>query len=673
MRNKKHLKIFAVMFALIMALCMSTVIANAATKKVAISAKSQTVYVGTKNKSLGVKVTSGAKVTYKSSAPSIVSVTSTGKITAKKAGSAKITIKASKKGYTTATKVITIKSVKRNQTITASNLSVYVGSTKAIGAKAKTTLSYKSSNTGIVTVSSKGVLTGKKAGTAYVTITAKATTKYKAATKKIKVTIVKKSTTITASNVSVTVGSTKSIGAKSSSGGALSYKSADTKIATVNSKGVVKGITPGTTTIKITSKATSKCKAGSKSIKVVVSPKTVDQTITASDLTLKVGESGNVNASAKTALTYKSLNADIATVDEKGNVKALKAGMAMIQIDAAASSTYNKATKSVTVTVSLKDQTITASDLALKVGETGSVKATASTTLSYTSSNTDVATVDASGNVTAMKEGTCTIHITAVEDGTFKGASKDVTVTVVPAELKAQEITASNVSMTVGETKGINATASTTLTYESSDVNVATVDASGNVAAIKEGTCTIRITAKEENGFKGISKDITISVSPAPVVEVNREVVHHDAVTHTEEVVIKDAWTEEVPVYETRPIVDGYFCNTCGEEMSYGNEHWDRDTKILDEYETKACEAYYAGNQEEYSKYAALAEEALNNRHNGYHSTFIGETQVQVGTETVNHPAETELRTIVDQAAYDEVITTYSDGTKKTEKVVCTH
>ena len=190
MRKKKHLKMFAVMFALIMALCMSTVIANAATKKVTISAKSQTVYVGTKNKSLGVKVTSGAKATYKSSTPSIVSVTSTGKITAKKAGSAKITIKASKKGYVTTTKVITVKAVKRNQTITASDVSVSVGSTKQIGAKAKTTLLYKSTDTGIVIVDSKGIVTGKKAGTAYISIYAKNSTTYNCARKKIKVSVI---------------------------------------------------------------------------------------------------------------------------------------------------------------------------------------------------------------------------------------------------------------------------------------------------------------------------------------------------------------------------------------------------------------------------------------------------------------------------------------------------
>ncbi len=55
----------------------------------------------------------------------------------------------------------------------------------SLGAKAKTTLTYKSSNTKIATVDSKGKVTIKAAGTVKITINAKATSTYKAATAKV--------------------------------------------------------------------------------------------------------------------------------------------------------------------------------------------------------------------------------------------------------------------------------------------------------------------------------------------------------------------------------------------------------------------------------------------------------------------------------------------------------
>lgn len=67
----------------------------------------------------------------------------------------------------------------------------------SLGAKAKTTLTYKSSNTKIATVDSKGKVTIKAAGTVKITINAKATGTYKAATAKVlTIKIAKKAPTI---------------------------------------------------------------------------------------------------------------------------------------------------------------------------------------------------------------------------------------------------------------------------------------------------------------------------------------------------------------------------------------------------------------------------------------------------------------------------------------------
>ena len=77
---------------------------------------------------------------------------------------------------------------RKKQTIQASGMTVKVDQkNKRLNAKAKTTMSYKSSNTSVLGVSAKGVLTPKKEGTVTVRINAKATSKYTSATKTITV------------------------------------------------------------------------------------------------------------------------------------------------------------------------------------------------------------------------------------------------------------------------------------------------------------------------------------------------------------------------------------------------------------------------------------------------------------------------------------------------------
>lgn len=121
------------------------------------------------------------------------------------------------------------------------------------------------------------MITIKGAGTAKITVTASETTKYNAAKKTVTITVSKRPQTITAGNITKTYGSKAfSLGAKLKVGnGKLSYKSSDTKVVTVSSKGVVtiKGV--GYAYITITASATSKYASSSKKILIKVNPKPV--------------------------------------------------------------------------------------------------------------------------------------------------------------------------------------------------------------------------------------------------------------------------------------------------------------------------------------------------------------------------------------------------------------
>lgn len=100
-------------------------------------------------------------------------------------------------------------------------------------------------------------------------------------------------------------------------------------------------------------------------------------------------------------------------------------------------------------------------------------------------------------------------------------------------------------------------------------------------------------------------------------------VVHHDEVGHWEEVVVSAAWTETVPVYEESP---RSICNGCGLDIT-GNPAAHIKEQML------------AGNLD----------------CGGYHIEY---KQVQTGTNTINHPAVTEKKWVVDKAAWDETVTT---------------
>lgn len=112
----------------------------------------------------------------------------------------------------------------------------------------------------------------------------------------------------------------------------VTYTSVNKKVATVTKKGVVKGIKVGTTKIKVVSKKNKKI---SKTIKVVVKKPVTKIKLSNTSLKLSVGASKTVTAKitptkASTSLKWSSSNKNIATVSQKGVVKAIKEGTVKI-------------------------------------------------------------------------------------------------------------------------------------------------------------------------------------------------------------------------------------------------------------------------------------------------------------------------------------------------------
>jgi acylphosphatase len=132
----------------------------------------------------------------------------------------------------------------------------------------------------------------------------------------------------------------------------VTYKSSNTKIATVDKKGVVKALKKGTVTITATATDGSGRKA---TIRIAVKPVLVSSlAFTKSAYTMYTGKTyttslkvSPTNATTK-GVTYKSSNTRIASVDKKGVVKALKKGTVTITATATDGS-RKKATIKITV------------------------------------------------------------------------------------------------------------------------------------------------------------------------------------------------------------------------------------------------------------------------------------------------------------------------------------
>ena len=289
-----------------------------------------------------------------------------------------------------------------------------------------------------------------------------------------------KKVTLKASNKKVCAGKTVKINAKAMKGAKLSYKSSNKKIATVNRNGVVTGKKAGTVKITITAKK-SKYKTVKKTITVKVVKQ--NQKITASNVTLTIGQRKNLGAKARTPMIYKSSNPKVVSVDKKGNLKALRTGTAKIKVYAKATGTFNKASRTITVKVTKKTA-------AKPTTPKPVVKPT--TTPKPVQPETKPAEKPEQTETPSQPE-------TKPTEKPEQTEAPDNTSYVVEIGI---EKTADD-TIYIGEAKECNvkwkATGNTTrkdFIYTSSDPSVATVDENGNITGVKAGKVIITVTSK---------------------------------------------------------------------------------------------------------------------------------------------------------------------------------
>ena len=230
-------------------------------------------------------------------------------------------------------------------------------------------------------------------------------------------------------------------------------------------------------------------------------------------------------------LTYKSSKPKVVSVSKKGVVKGLKTGSATITITAKSGS--KKTVKKVKVTVvaakkykQVKKLTAKAAATTLGIGKTTKVTATftpkvpSNKNTIFKSSAPAVASVSATGVVTAKKAGKASITVTSCANAKAKAT---VTIMVRPSPSKV-DISASATALTVGDEAQVaaavrpNGVRDARVTYSSSDASVLEVDGGGKVIAKAPGTATVKASSVES---PKVSATIEFSVKaqvtdPAP-------------------------------------------------------------------------------------------------------------------------------------------------------------
>ena len=180
----------------------------------------------------------------------------------------------------------------------------------------------------------------------------------------------------------------------------------------------------------------------------------------------------------------------------------------------------NSKTITIIINTGKKDQSITATDITLKVNETKNIGATVTSGLSlaYLIKDPSIATIDSNGNVIGRKEGKTTAIIYQSGNSEYNATNKSINVTVISSEKsKAQTISTSFDSYQFKNTnvsKSLNAksTSGLPLTYKSSNSKIATVDKNGKITAKKSGKATITISQTGNSEYKALTKNVTVTV-----------------------------------------------------------------------------------------------------------------------------------------------------------------
>ncbi len=370
--------------------------------------------------------------TWSTSNASIASVSASGRVTGKRIGSCVISCTITKYNQSARCRV---KVAKLNSKVKFDNKNIRIGvgqthrlkTTVWTNNSSKPKLNWKSANSSVASVNSGGKITGKRVGLTKITATTNDSVRAKA-TCKVRVIQRISSLSLNTDYAVVYVGRTKKLTAKIKPANTtikkVKWASGDDNIARVTGSGKIRGIAEGNTYITATATDGSNKKARCY-VKVLDAVPATSIVVAQTDLTMERGDSAKLTYKVlpndtSDNIEFASDNKRVATVNNKGNVRAVGTGNATITILASSG-------VSSTVDVNVVALNKTSLNMRQYDTETLTVIGTSDPITWYTA-NARIATVE-NGKVTGRAEGityiyayvngcrlSCRVTITSVSD-----------------------------------------------------------------------------------------------------------------------------------------------------------------------------------------------------------------------------------------------------------------
>ncbi len=304
------------------------------------------------------------------------------------------------------------------------------------------------------------------------------------------------------------------------------WRSANPSVAIIGQTGQLTAVAMGTTTISAIAVADTTRRATAT---VTVVPVVRDLEVTPAAVSIFTGETRQLAASVSAdagltrAVLWRSGNPAVASVSATGLVSGVAAGTAMITVIAQADTTQ-RVTALITVRAA-PTVTVSPSSVTLGLGEqralSAAVQAEAgvSTEVRWRTSNAAIASVSASGVVTAVAYGATTVSAISLADSTRRAVA---TIIVSPA-VSSMAITPSASTMVLGEIRRLAATVlgdvgvSTAVIWRSSNPAIASISGLGDVTALAVGSATITAIAAGDT-TKHATATVTVRTAPTVVV-----------------------------------------------------------------------------------------------------------------------------------------------------------
>ena len=517
---------------------------------------------------------------------SVVSVTQEGVVTAVAAGTTQIAASAGGLSRTIAVTVSQRPIALVRISPPAGN--VFVGGTFTLQGEAldgtgellpNRLLEWSSSAPGIATVSATGVVTGVSVGQATISATGEGKTGTALITVSptpiATITISPNGGSLPAGGTMVFTATPRDAAGQPLTGRALEWRSSNDAIATISASGLLTAITPGTVTITVSAPGggtDGTTPSASVDVTVLIDP-VASAVLVPGTVNVQVGGSvaltlnlfnaaGNPLSTAGRTITFASSNTAVASVNSSGTVTGAAVGN--VTITATITTPSQPGVVEATAQVTVSNQPVVSVVVAptpatVHVGYarqfTAVPRNAAGQTLPgrsviWTSTNLGIATVEQSGVVTGVSQGT--VEIRATSEG-IQGVAF-VTVDLVP--VSSVSITPPSATLMPGLTAQLTAVprdsagtplagpalGARTTTWTSLNTAAATVSTGGLVTAVAQGTSTIQATIGGTNGTASITVDPLPSASQLAVTTQPSSTAQNDAAFAVQPVVqLRDA------------------------------------------------------------------------------------------------------------------------------------